>query len=74
MDARDLEVVVALAAERHFGRAAARLQMSAPIERELGAALFERTSRSVSVTAAGEVFVARATGILEELIALRRCP
>jgi DNA-binding transcriptional LysR family regulator len=77
--ARDLEAVVAVAEERHFGRAASRLQMSAPnlselvrrVERDLGASLFDRTSRSVSVTAAGEVFVAKAIGILDEFAALR---
>jgi DNA-binding transcriptional LysR family regulator len=79
MDARDLEAIVAVAAERHFGRAARRLRTSPPnlservrrLERELGATLFDRTSRSVRVTAAGEVFVSRAMGILDELAALR---
>jgi len=61
MDIRALETFVAVAEELHFGAAADRLHVvqstvSASIhslERELGAALFARSTRSVALTAAG---------------------
>ncbi|MFN3652243.1 MAG: LysR substrate-binding domain-containing protein [Armatimonadota bacterium] len=64
--------LVGLAEELNFGRAAARLHMSQPpltrivaeVERFLGARLFERTTRRVSLTPVGEVFVAEARVLL----------
>jgi DNA-binding transcriptional LysR family regulator len=75
MDIRALRYVVTLAEELHFGRAASRHFISAQpfgqhvrrLERELGVRLFERTSRRVRLTPAGERFIARARGILGEL-------
>ncbi len=63
---------VAVAEELHFGRAAARLQMTQPplsrqiqkLERVVGAQLLERDNRRVQLTAAGQVFLEEATRLL----------
>ena len=68
-----LRCFVAAADELHFGRAAARLNMTQPplsrqiqlLERAVGAALLERTSRSVRVTPAGRAFLVEARRILK---------
>ena len=68
MDLRAVRFAVTLSEELHFGRAAQRHYISAQpfgqrvrqLERELGFALFERTSRRVSLTSRGEAFVAKA--------------
>src|SRR4029079_18221270 len=72
MDLRRLTYFVTVAEERHFGRAAARLHMSAPplsqrireLEADLGLALFERSSRSVKLTTAGERLLGDARAVL----------
>jgi LysR family hydrogen peroxide-inducible transcriptional activator len=61
-----------LARHGHFGHAAAACGISQPalsvqirdLERELGAVLFERAARQVRLTAFGEEFASRVSGIL----------
>jgi DNA-binding transcriptional LysR family regulator len=67
-----LRCFVAVAEELHFGRAAARLFMTQPplsrqihlLEEALGLVLFERNSRSVRLTEAGQVYYGDAVKIL----------
>ncbi|MER8101045.1 LysR family transcriptional regulator [Kitasatospora sp. NPDC094016] len=77
LEVRQLRYFVAVAEELHFGRAAARLGMAQPplsrtirnLERQLGVALFERTTRQVKLTAAGEVLLRDARTALEAVTA-----
>jgi len=80
LEVRQLRYFVVLAEELHFGRAAARLGMAQPplsrairdLERQLGVALFERTTRQVGLTAAGEVLLRDARTALEAVSAAAR--
>jgi len=77
VELRQLEAFAAVAAELHFGRAAAKLHVGQPtlsesirrLERELGIALFVRTTRHVELTAAGEELLVRATVVLDDVAA-----
>ena len=71
---KDLRYLVAVADERHFGRAARKSCVSQPtlsaqlrkLEDYLGVRLIERQPRRVSLTEAGEKVVARARRILQD--------
>jgi DNA-binding transcriptional LysR family regulator len=72
MELRHLRYFAAVAETRHFGRAAERLYMAQPalsqairqLEAELGASLFTRTTRQVSLTPAGEFLYEEAQRVL----------
>lgn len=74
MTLTDLRYIVALARERHFGRAAEKCFVSQPtlsvavkkLEDELGVILFERTPHEVRVTGIGLRVVAQAERVLTE--------
>jgi DNA-binding transcriptional LysR family regulator len=78
MEPADFRAFLAVAEELHFGRAAARLNITPPpltrhiqrIERELGARLFDRTKRSVALTAAGVALKGESQRLLAQLEAL----
>ena len=70
-----LRCFVTVAEEMHFGRAAERMNMSQPpfsrqiqiLEHVLAVKLLERTSRSVKLTPAGQIFLPEARHILQLL-------
>ncbi|MFB7722649.1 LysR family transcriptional regulator [Nocardia sp. NPDC056100] len=72
VELRHLRYFRAVAEELHFGRAAARLHIAQPaltqqiqrLETLLGARLFDRTSRTVALTAAGTVLLERSRALL----------
>jgi LysR family hydrogen peroxide-inducible transcriptional activator len=78
MTIQDLRYVVAIAEYGHFGRAAAACAVTQPtlsiqirnLEAQLGVKLFERTTKSICVTAIGTEIVGRARQILAEVDAI----
>ncbi|POX36299.1 LysR family transcriptional regulator [Streptomyces sp. Ru73] len=80
MELRHLTGFVAVAEELHFGRAAERLHIAQSplsqqirmLERDLGATLFDRTTRSVRLTAAGQALLGPARSLLADASAARR--
>src|SRR6187402_618448 len=74
MTLTELKYVVALAQERHFGRAAQKCFVTQPtlslalakLEDELGVKLFERNKNEVLVTARGQQIVEQARRVLDE--------
>ena len=79
MTLTELRYIVAVARERHFGRAAETCFVSQPtlsvavkkLEEELGVTLFERGPGEVSVTPAGQKIVEQAQRVLEEASRIR---
>jgi DNA-binding transcriptional LysR family regulator len=75
MEIRHLRYFCVLAEQLHFTKAALLLNVAQPalshqirqLEEELGTQLVERSNRRVRLTAAGEIFLARAARILEQL-------
>jgi len=80
MDLRRLEHLVALAEERHFGRAANRVHLSQPafsrsiqaIESDLDLRLFDRATGDVRPTPAGVFLIGRARRLLFDARGLHR--
>ncbi|WP_410596217.1 LysR family transcriptional regulator [Amycolatopsis sp. lyj-23] len=74
MELRTLRYFVAVAEERHFGRAAARLHMSQPplsraikqLETDVGAVLLLRSAAGVTLTPAGAALLAEARALLDQ--------
>ncbi|WP_306212344.1 LysR family transcriptional regulator [Actinoplanes sp. RD1] len=80
LETRQLRYFVAVAEERHFGRAAERLGMAQPplsrairdLERQLGVQLLVRTTRQVALTPAGEALLTDARVALDAVSAAAR--
>ena len=80
LETRQLRYFVAVAEELNFGRAAERLGMAQPplsraireLERQLGVALLERTTRRVELTPSGEVLLRDARIALDAVTAAAR--
>ncbi len=79
MTLTELKYIVAVARERHFGRAAEACFVSQPtlsvaikkLEDELGVQIFERGSSEVSITPIGAQIVEQAQRVLEESSAIK---
>ncbi|MEJ7930415.1 LysR substrate-binding domain-containing protein [Ramlibacter sp. AN1015] len=79
MTLTELKYIVAVAREKHFGRAAEACFVSQPtlsvaikkLEEELEVKLFERSANEVSVTLLGEEIVRQAQSVLEQAAAIK---
>ena len=79
MTLTELKYIVAVAREKHFGRAAEACYVSQPtlsvavkkLEEELDVKLFERSASEVSVTSLGEEIVRQAQSVLEQAAAIK---
>ncbi len=80
MTLAELRYIVALARERHFGRAAESCFVSQPtlsvaikkLEEELGVAIFERSSGDIRITPTGQLIIAQAECVLAEVERIRQ--
>jgi len=79
MTLTELKYIVAVAREKHFGRAADACYVSQPtlsvavkkLEEELDVKLFERSAGEVSVTPLGEEIVRQAQSVLEQAASIK---
>ena len=79
MTLTELKYIVAVAREKHFGRAAEACFVSQPtlsvavkkIEEELDVKLFERSANEVAITVLGEEIVRQAQAVLEQAAAIK---
>jgi LysR family transcriptional regulator, hydrogen peroxide-inducible genes activator len=79
MTLTELKYIVAVAREKHFGKAADACFVSQPtlsvavkkLEEELDVKLFERSATEVSVTPLGEAIVRQAQSVLEQATAIK---
>lgn len=79
MTLTELKYIVAVAREKHFGRAAEACYVSQPtlsvaikkLEEELDVKLFERSAGEVTVTPLGEEIVRQAQSVLEQAAAIK---
>jgi DNA-binding transcriptional LysR family regulator len=73
LELRHLRAFAALASQRHFGHAAASLNLTQPaltlriqvLEKELGVQLVDRSSRDLHLTPAGQVLLPYANSLIE---------
>jgi DNA-binding transcriptional LysR family regulator len=73
LELRHLRAFAALASQRHFGHAAASLNLTQPaltlriqvLEKELGVQLVDRSSRDLHLTPAGQVLLPYASSLIE---------
>lgn len=80
MTLNELRYIVAVARERHFGRAAEACHISQPtlsvavrkLEDELGLVLFERAPAEITVTPTGRRIIEQAQRVLEEAAVIRQ--
>jgi DNA-binding transcriptional LysR family regulator len=79
MSLAQIQYFVAVAEEKHVGRAAQKMCISQPpltrqirnLEQELGVELFERNTRGMKLLPAGERFLLHARRVLAEVDAAR---
>ena len=78
MTLTEMRYIVALARERHFGKAAEACHVSQPtlsvalkkVEGQIGAPLFERGTNDIRITMLGERIVDQARRVLDEAVKL----
>ncbi|MFZ6848293.1 LysR family transcriptional regulator [Undibacterium sp. RuRC25W] len=80
LELRQLRYFITVAEELHFGKAATRLHMTQPplsqaiqaFESDLGTPLFVRSTRQISLTAAGKALLPEARKLLQQAHSLRQ--